>query len=234
MRPAELAPPSRKTLARDGAHVVCLDVPAQGEDLSRVANAVGGSSLQLDITAEKAPAALAEHLSTRHQGVDIVVHNAGIIRDKTLARMSEAQWDSVLAVNVVAPARINDHFVEHQVLRTGGRIVGLASIAGIAGNAGQTNYGATKAGVIGLAQTLAPRLHSLPATINAVAPGFIETKMTASMPVTVREVGRRLNSLAQGGLPIDVAETIAWLAHPGSAGVSGCVVRVCGQSLLGA
>jgi 3-oxoacyl-[acyl-carrier protein] reductase len=223
-----------KTLARDGAHVVCLDVPAQGEDLSRVANTVGGSSLQLDITSERAPAVLAEHLTTRHGGVDIVVHNAGVIRDKTLGRMSEAQWDSVLAVNLVAQARINEHFLAHDVLRSGGRVVGLASIAGIAGNAGQTNYSTTKAGVIGLAQTLAPKLHSLPATINAVAPGFIETKMTASMPVTVREVGRRLNSLAQGGRPIDVAETIAWLAHPGSAGVTGCVVRVCGQSLLGA
>lgn len=223
-----------KTLARDGAHVVCLDVPGQGEDLSRIANQVNGSSLQLDITTDRAAATLAEHLKTRHDGVDIVVHNAGVIRDKTLARMSESQWDLVLNVNLVAQARINEYFLAEKILKPGARIIGLASIAGIAGNAGQTNYGATKAGVIGLAELLAPKLAELPATINAVAPGFIETKMTASMPVTVREVGRRLNSMAQGGLPVDVAETIAWLAHPGSAGVSGGVFRVCGQSLLGA
>lgn len=223
-----------KTLARDGAHVVCLDVPGQGEDLSRIANQVNGSSLQLDITTDRAAATLAEHLKTRHDGVDIVVHNAGVIRDKTLARMSESQWDLVLNVNLVAQARINEHFLAEEILKPGARIIGLASIAGIAGNAGQTNYGATKAGVIGLAELLAPTLAELPATINAVAPGFIETKMTASMPVTVREVGRRLNSMAQGGLPVDVAETIGWLAHPGSAGVSGGIFRVCGQSLLGA
>jgi 3-oxoacyl-[acyl-carrier protein] reductase len=223
-----------KTLARDGAHIVCLDVPGQGEDLSRIANQVNGSSLQLDITADRAAATLADHLKTRHDGVDIVVHNAGVIRDKTLARMSESQWDLVLNVNLVAQARINEHFLAEKVLKPGARIIGLASIAGIAGNAGQTNYGTTKAGVIGLAEMLAPKLTELPATINAVAPGFIETAMTASMPVTVREVGRRLNSLAQGGQPVDVAETIAWLAHPGSAGVTGGVFRVCGQSLLGA
>src|SRR5207244_8678486 len=141
----------------------------------RIANRVGGSSLQLDITSDRAPAALAEHLKTRHDGVDIVVHNAGVIRDKTLARMSESQWDLVLNVNLVAQARINEHFLTEKALRPSARIVGLASIAGIAGNAGQTNYGTTKAGVIGLAENLAPKLAKLPATINAVAPGFIET-----------------------------------------------------------
>jgi 3-oxoacyl-[acyl-carrier protein] reductase len=106
-------------------------------------------------------------------------------------------------------------------------------MSGIAGNAGQTNYATSKAGVIGLVQALAPRLER-GITINAVAPGFIETQMTAAMPVGVREAGRRMNSLRQGGLPVDVAETIAWLASPASAGLNGNVVRVCGQSLIGA
>jgi len=95
------------------------------------------------------------------------------------------------------------------------------------------NYATSKAGVIGTVDALAPVVASRPATINAVAPGFIETQMTAAMPVTTREAGRRMNSLAQGGLTVDVAETVAWLASPGSAGVNGNVVRVCGQSLLG-
>ena len=110
----------------------------------------------------------------------------------------------------------------------------MASIAGIAGNRGQTNYATSKAGVIGWIHELAERLRDMGITANAVAPGFIETAMTAKMPLMVREAGRRMNSMSQGGLPIDVAETIAWFAAPGSSTVTGNVVRVCGQMLLGA
>jgi 3-oxoacyl-[acyl-carrier protein] reductase len=148
--------------------------------------------------------------------------------------MEEAQWDAVLDVNLSAQERVNDALLEGGVLRDDGRIVCVSSMSGIAGNAGQTNYATSKAGVIGMVQSLAPVVAARGATINAVAPGFIETQMTAQMPMTVREAGRRMNSMAQGGLPVDVAETIAWLASPGSAGINGSVVRVCGQSLLGA
>jgi 3-oxoacyl-[acyl-carrier protein] reductase len=110
----------------------------------------------------------------------------------------------------------------------------VSSISGIAGNAGQTNYSTSKAGVIGVVQAWAAQSAKQGATINAVAPGFIETQMTAAMPIAVREAGRRMNSVSQGGLPVDVAETIAWYASPASGGVTGNVVRVCGQSLLGA
>jgi 3-oxoacyl-[acyl-carrier protein] reductase len=221
-----------EVLARDGAHVVCLDVPAQGEDLAAVANRVGGSAVQLDITSDRAPAALAEHLRERHGGVDVIVHNAGITRDKTLARMSEDQWDSVLAVNLTSIERLNEALLD--LLRRGGRVVCVSSVSGIAGNRGQVNYATSKAGVIGVVDAFAGELASRQCTINAVAPGFIETRMTAAMPVATREAGRRMNSLAQGGLPVDVAETVAWLASPGSGGVNGNVVRVCGQSLIGA
>lgn len=220
-------------LARDGAHVVVLDIPAQGAALSEVANRVGGSSLQLDITAPQAPAKLVEYFKQRHGGVDIVVHNAGITRDKTLAKMSDAHWDSVLEVNLASQLRINDALLAG-ALRPGGRIVGVSSIAGIAGNLGQTNYGASKAGVIGMVDAYAPVLAEHQGTINAVAPGFIETKMTAAVPLLIREAGRRMNSMSQGGLPVDVAETIAWYANPASGSVNGNIVRVCGQSLLGA
>jgi 3-oxoacyl-[acyl-carrier protein] reductase len=209
-----------EVLARDGVHVICADVPAQGEDLAAVANAIGGTALQVDVTSDRAPEILAE------RGADIVVHNAGITRDRTLARMSEDEWDSVLAVNLESIERIN------AALRDVRRIVCVSSVSGIAGNRGQANYATSKAGVIGVIEDLAPRLTG--ATINAVAPGFIETQMTAAMPLATREAGRRMNSLAQGGLPVDVAETVAWLAAPGSAGVNGNVVQVCGQSLIGA
>ncbi|MET0601962.1 MAG: 3-oxoacyl-ACP reductase [Baekduia sp.] len=223
-----------QTLARDGAHVIAIDIAAQGQDLAKVANAIGGSSLALDVTAPDAPATLVAHLQERHGGVDVVVHNAGITRDRTIARMKPERWDAVLDVNLSSQERINDALLDAKLIGDGGRIITVSSIGGIAGNRGQTNYGASKAGVIGIVETLAPELAQRGATINAVAPGFIETQMTAAMPLVVREGGRRMNSLAQGGLPIDVAETIAWFASPASGGVNGNVVRVCGQSLIGA
>jgi 3-oxoacyl-[acyl-carrier protein] reductase len=219
-------------LARDGAHVVCLDIPAAGEPLAAVANDIQGSALQLDLTAADAPRRLADYFRQRHGRVDIVVHNAGITRDKTIARMSPDRWDGVLDVNLSSQERVNEALAD--LLPAGGRIVAVSSVSGIAGNRGQTNYGTSKAGVIGLVESTAPVLAASGVTINAVAPGFIETRMTAAMPVMIREAGRRMNSMSQGGQPVDVAETIAWLASPGSAGVTGNVVRVCGQSLLGA
>ena len=223
-----------EVLARDGADVICLDVPAMGAELATTANAVRGTAFQLDITAAHAPTALADHVRERHAGIDVVVHNAGITRDKTLARMSEDQWDAVLAVNLIAPERLTAALLEGDLLRRGGRIVCVSSIGGIAGNRGQTNYATSKAGVIGLVEALAPELARRQASINAVAPGFIETRMTAAVPMAAREAGRRMNSLSQGGQPVDVAEAVAWLASPGSGGVNGTVVRVCGQSLIGA
>jgi 3-oxoacyl-[acyl-carrier protein] reductase len=170
---------------------------------------------------------------TEHGGVDIVVHNAGITRDKRLANMTDDRWESVIAVNLTAPERITRELLDQKAIKPNGRIVGVASTSGIAGNLGQANYATSKAGVIGLVDSLAGDLPD-GITANAVAPGFIETQMTAAMPIGTREAGRRMNSVAQGGQPVDVAETIAWLANPASGGVNGNVVRVCGQSLIGA
>jgi 3-oxoacyl-[acyl-carrier protein] reductase len=221
-------------LARDGAQVVGIDVSSQSADLDEVMNRLGGSSLSLDTTDAGAPAEIAEHVLERHGGVDVVVHNAGVTRDKTLGRMSEDLWSVVIDVNLTALERIDKELFARGAVREHGRIGCVSSISGIAGNAGQTNYATSKAGVIGFVRAWAPAVAGRGATLNAVAPGFIETQMTAAMPIAAREVGRRMNSLAQGGLPVDVAETIAWLASPASGGVNGNVVRVCGQSLLGA
>jgi 3-oxoacyl-[acyl-carrier protein] reductase len=223
-----------EVLARDGAHVVGLDVPAQAEELESVVGPLGGSSLPLDILDEGAPAAIVTHLIDAHAGVDVVVHNAGVTRDKTLGRMSEDLWEMVIGINLGAPERIDHALFERKAIRPNGRIICISSIAGIAGNAGQTNYATSKAGVIGFVHSWAPVVAKREVTLNAVAPGFIETQMTAAMPIATREAGRRMNSLSQGGQPVDVAETIAWYANPASAGVNGQVVRVCGQSLIGA
>ncbi|MFF3632641.1 3-oxoacyl-ACP reductase [Streptomyces sp. NPDC002250] len=221
-----------ETLARDGAHVVVLDVPAAEADARRVAERLGGTALALDITAEDAGERIAGALP---DGLDALIHNAGITRDRRLVNMPADRWSPVLEVNLGSVLRTTDALLAKGALRSGGRIVATASIAGLAGNAGQTNYGASKAGVVGLVRSLAPRaLAEHGVTVNAVAPGFVETRMTAAIPLFIREAGRRMNSLAQGGLPADVAETTAWLAHPASGAVNGQVVRVCGQSLLGA
>ena len=223
------------TLARDGATIVAVDVPAAGEGLAATANRTGGTALQLDITADDAPDRLLTHLAERHGGVDLVVHNAGITRDKLLANMTEDRWNAVLAVNLGAQLRINEALLAAgSPLHDAGRVVCVSSQSGIAGNRGQTNYAASKAGVIGMVRALAPRFAGRGATINAVAPGFIETEMTQTMPLGTREAGRRVNSLRQGGLPVDVAETIGWLGRAESGGLNGQVVRVCGQSMLGA
>ena len=225
-----------RTLGRDGATVVCVDVPSAGAALARVANEVGGTALQTDVTAADAGQRILGHARTRHGGLDIVVHNAGITRDKLLVNMDAERWSSVLEVNLASILRMNESFLGKEGLRDGGHLVLVSSIAGIAGNRGQTNYAASKAGVIGLVDGYSADrgLRRRGITVNAVAPGFIETEMTARVPFATRELGRRLNSLAQGGLPVDVAETIAYFASDAQAAVSGNVVRVCGQSLLGA
>jgi 3-oxoacyl-[acyl-carrier protein] reductase len=222
-----------RVLHRDGATVVGVDVPQAADGLVRLMKELDGDHLALDITHRDAPQRIAQHLRTAHGGVDVVVHNAGITRDKRLANMAADRWGSVIAVNLTAPERITRELLDQGVLNDNGRIIGVASIAGIAGNVGQTNYAASKAGVIGLVDSLADELDR-GITVNAVAPGFIITAMTAAVPFATREIGQRLNALAQGGLPVDVAETIAWYASPGSTAVNGNVVRVCGQMMLGA
>ena len=162
------------------------------------------------------------------------IFNVGITRDRSLVNMTAQEWSAVLAVNLEAQLRITAALLERAVLLEGSRVVSISSTSGIAGNRGQTNYAASKAGIIGMVQALAPTMAGRGMTINAVAPGFIETSMTRAMPLATREIGRRINSLNQGGLPEDVAEAVAWLGQPGSGGVNGQVVRVCGQSIVGA
>ena len=224
-----------EVFARDGAEVVCVDVEGATKALEETAAKVGGTALTLDVTADDAVDRITAHLREHYGGhADVLVNNAGITRDKLLANMDDAQWDAVVAVNLLAPQRLTEGLVGNGAIGEGGRIVGLSSMAGIAGNRGQTNYAATKAGMIGLTQALAPELAAKSITINAVAPGFIETKMTEAIPFATREVARRLNSLFQGGQPVDVAETIAYFASPASNAVTGNTIRVCGQAMLGA
>lgn len=220
-----------RTLHRDGASIIGLDVPPLASDLETLMQELDGTAITVDITTAQAPSEIADAV---RDGVDFVIHNAGITRDKRLRNMKLENWEKVIDVSVGAPQRITAELLDRGLIRSGGRVIGISSIAGIAGNNGQTNYGTAKAGVIGFVQDLAPRIAADGITVNAIAPGFIETDMVKTIPLGIREAGRRLSSLSQGGQPIDVAEAIAWYCSPGSSAINGNVVRVCGQALLGA
>ena len=220
-----------KQLAAEGAHVLVVDVPSEEEALNHIAGELNGKALALDITDPQASHAILEAVNGT---LDIIVHNAGITRDKTLGKMDEQQWDSTLQVNLVSVLRITQDLLEQKAISQGGRIILVSSIAGIAGNMGQTNYAASKAGIIGLTQALGQKLSNQGITCNAVAPGFIETRMTRAIPLGIRLVGRRFSNLNQGGLPVDIANAITFISSPGAGGLQGTILRVCGGNLLGA
>jgi 3-oxoacyl-[acyl-carrier protein] reductase len=220
-------------LAAEGAHVVVLDRPADDGPASEVARKIGGTVLLADVSDPESPKQIASFLRDKFGGVDVVVHNAGVTRDKLLANMKPEIWDSAIDINLTAVARITEALLDG-TLREGGRVICLSSIAGIAGNNGQTNYAASKSGIVGFVKALAPELAQKGITVNAIAPGFIETRLTAAIPVAIREVARRLSALGQGGQPSDVGQAITFLATPGSQGVTGQVLRVCGGAFVGA
>ena len=223
-----------QVLARDGATVIGIDVPQAEAELKAAMADINGLSLPLDITSEGAAETLVTVCQTQGAELHSIIHNAGITRDKMLSRMTPVQWELLMQVNLGAAQRINEALLATDLLDNGGKIIGVASISGIAGNVGQTNYGFSKSAVIGMVDSLAATCAKRGITINAVAPGFIETQMTAAIPFMTRQMGRRLSSLSQGGLPVDVAEVIGFFVSPQAAGINGNTVRVCGQSLLGA
>jgi 3-oxoacyl-[acyl-carrier protein] reductase len=218
-------------LAEEGAHVVVLDRPEEATSLAQVAQDIGGESLEIDLLGSNAVAGIVSKAGT--QGFDIVVNNAGITRDRKLANMKQDAWESTIRINLGVVAELSASLIKSG-LNENGRVVCLSSIGGIAGNMGQTNYATAKAGIISLVKQLAIPASKRGITVNAIAPGFIETRMTRSIPLAIREVARRFNSLSQAGLPNDVAEAATFFASPGTFGISGETLRVCGQNLIGA
>jgi 3-oxoacyl-[acyl-carrier protein] reductase len=182
-------------------------------------------------------------VSKHHDGIDALVHNAGITRDKTLGKMTSDQWSAVVDTNLRSILAINRAMglAEHTsasdtcFLRPGARVVLMSSVNGIAGAFGQTNYAYAKAALIGYAAHLgsSASLRKRGICVNAIAPGFIETKMTAAMPWLARETGRRTSCFSQGGLPWDIAAATAFLVSPSASSVTGQTLRVCGGNLVG-
>lgn len=206
-------------------------MPPSKEDAEKLAQEIDGDVLLEDITSPQAVQDIRQYVLNNYKGLDILVNNAGITRDKTIAKMSIDQWRGVLNVNLKAVIQLTEAFLKNG-FNEHAKVVSLSSISGISGNVGQTNYSLTKAGVIGYMQAVASKHPTISA--NAVAPGFIETKMTENLPFFVKEGGRRLSTLKQGGLPEDVAELIGFLSSPLSDGIDGQCIRVCGGSMIGA
>jgi 3-oxoacyl-[acyl-carrier protein] reductase len=223
-----------QVLARDGAKVIGVDVPQAQDQLEKVMSELDGIALALDIIADDAPQLLIDCCAQQDEKLQGIVHNAGITRDKMLSRMTQQQWQLLVDINIGSIQKINQALLSTKMLDQGGRIVGVASISGIAGNLGQSNYAYSKSAVIGMVESMAPSCAERGITINAVAPGFIETKMTAAIPFATRQFGRRLCSLSQGGLPQDVAEVVSFYLSPQASGINGNTVRVCGQNIMGA
>ncbi len=220
-----------RALAREGAHVLCLDLPHDDGPLSKVAAEIHGTPILADVTADDVIERVREALAARGvDTLDVLVNNAGVTRDRTLAKMKPEKWDLTLAVNLEAVIRLSTELP----LSDGARVVNLSSIAGIGGNVGQTNYAASKAGVIGFTRAWATTVASRGIAVNAIAPGFIETRLTAAIPAATREGARRLSNLSQGGLPSDIAEAVTFFSSPGASGLCGQVLRVCGGNLMGA
>lgn len=223
-----------EVLAREGATVIGVDLPQDESTLGATMSGIGGIAFPLNICDPNAGKKLAAIAKEKGGKIDVIVHNAGITRDKMLRNMKSHLWDMVLDVNLGSIVRCNEQLLEDGFAEDA-RIVCISSIGGIAGNVGQTNYAATKSAVIGYVDALSKELSGKGIAINAIAPGFIETQMTAAIPVVTREVARRLSSLSQGGLPVDIAEAVTFMASaPLSGGVNGATLRVCGQNLVGA
>lgn len=220
-------------LATDGYFVIGVDIEPMKSLLTATMARLKGDAFVLDVSDENAGKLLAQHVSA-YNGIDLLVHNAGITRDKTIAKMPPHWWQQTISINLLSVMQINQQLLELNSINKAGRIVCLSSMNGIAGQGGQTNYACSKAGIIGYVETMRADLLKQEITINAVAPGFIETKMTQEMPFFSREIGRRMNALGQAGRPDDVAQVIAFFAQQNSYAVSGQTIRVCGLNMMGA
>lgn len=221
-----------RALAAEGAHVLCLDRPQEDAATAKLARDIAGTPVLADLSELSTAIATVVAAVEARGGVDVVVHNAGVTRDRTMARMKREHWDAVLGINLGAVLAMDAALAP--LVKERGRVVCLSSIAGISGNVGQTAYAASKSALIGWVRARSREEAARGVTVNAVAPGFIETRMTAAVPVAIREAGRRLSALGQGGLPEDVAQAITFLATPAAQGVTGQVLRVCGGAFLGA
>jgi 3-oxoacyl-[acyl-carrier protein] reductase len=216
-------------LARDGARVIGTATTAEGAArISENLAARGGRGAVLDVVKPDSIEAVLEDIEAQEGAVGILCNNAGITRDTLLLRMKEADWDAVLDTNLASVFRLSKAVLRGMMKARSGRIVSITSVVGLTGNPGQANYAAAKAGIIGFTKSLAREVGSRGITVNAVAPGFIDTDMTRALPEPQRAALNAQIPLGRLGQPADVAAAVAFLCSPDGAYVTGETLHVNG------
>jgi 3-oxoacyl-[acyl-carrier protein] reductase len=226
-----------ETLAQRGATVMIADRQTElaAATAAEVAAATGRDigSLYVDVADHASARALAEQALARFGRLDILVNNAGLTRDMLLMRMDEADWDLVIDVNLKGAYNCSKAVLRQMMKQRYGRIVNLASVSGIAGQGGQTNYSASKAGLIGFTKALAREVGSRGITVNAVAPGFVPTALTNDLPAELKEASLKGIPLGRWGTPQEIAYAVAFLASDEAAYITGHVLSVDGGMVMG-
>ncbi len=224
-----------ETLARQGADIVVADLdPGRSQETVGMIEKTGRRALnvKLNVADWNDVKAMVDRVLKEWGKIDILVNNAGITRDGLILRMKEEDWNLVLQVNLNGTFFCSKAVLPPMTKQRSGRIVNIASIVGVMGNAGQANYAASKAAVIGLTKTLAREYASRMVTVNAVAPGFIDTTMTQGLPAEVKETLQKQILLGRLGQPADVAEAVCFLASDEAGYITGQVLHVNGGMLM--
>jgi 3-oxoacyl-[acyl-carrier protein] reductase len=222
-------------LAGAGCRLVISDVDLAGAEAAAAEiRQIPGESIavQTNVSQQGDAAKLVEATIEKFGRIDILVNNAGITRDNLLMRMDESEWDSVIAVNLKGTFNCIKAVVRPMIKQRSGKIINVASVVGIMGNAGQANYAASKAGIIGLTKSVAKELGSRNIQVNAIAPGYIETEMTKNLPQAAIEQFLSAIPLQKAGQPADVANVVLFLAGSLSDYVTGQVIQVDGGMLM--
>ena len=218
-------------LARNGADIVVSDINLEkAEETAKEIQALGRKALatKVDVATLSDVEKMVEAILVQFGKVDILVNNAGIARDKLILRMTEEDWDAVLNINLKGTFNCTKAVVRHMSKQRSGKIVNIASVVGEMGNAGQGNYAASKAGVIGFTKTIAREFAQRGINVNAIAPGYIETPMTDTLPDKAKEELKRLIPMDRLGKPEDVAEAVLFLVSEASSYITGHVLNVNG------
>jgi 3-oxoacyl-[acyl-carrier protein] reductase len=225
-----------ETLAKLGASVVVADLKAElaQETAKELAASTGQkvTALSVDVSNSESAKAMVKSALDEYGKVDILVNNAGITRDGLIMRMSEQDWDMVLNINLKGAFNCSQAIVRSMMNQKSGRIINMSSVSGVSGQAGQTNYSSSKAGLIGFTKALAKEVGSRNVTVNAVAPGFIETDLTVDLPEEIREWGIKLTPLGHFGAPQDIANAVAFLASDQASYITGVVLHVDGGMVM--
>jgi 3-oxoacyl-[acyl-carrier protein] reductase len=217
-----------ENFAKEGARIAICDVNPEAGETAAKALGPEASFEKVDVADSTAVSSWVEGVFEKYGQIDVLVNNAGITRDSLIMRMKEADWDAVIGVNLKSAFNCIKAVSKIMVKQRSGRIINLASVVGVMGNPGQANYVASKAGMIGLTKTVAKELGARGITVNAVAPGFIETDMTEVLSDKVREAMLSMIPLQRAGIPQDVADTITFLASDSAAYITGQVIHVTG------